>query len=854
MKGEHNTETRRLKAAADLTAAWKRRPLACAALGLGLGLAIGIRLPLPAALGWSLAALGGLGLLRALQRPVLAGLAAWACLAGLGAGLARVQGLRLALTAPPAPELAGLRLRARLLHDEGERPRSRRHIWLVQALELRALSDAVPVPPLPLRLRLSADWEASRDWRPGDVVELFGSLRRPEPPSNPGEFDYRAFLLGRGVDALFSMRNGWPSRVLESGGPLEPRRWVDALGRWLRGGLEAGLEGRALILARGIVLGDKAGLTREDQSEYARSGFADILAVSGAHFGIVLLLSLALLRILTPRRRLQAALGLLVGLGYALVTGFEAPVQRAFALVGLYLLARLLDWECEAPTSLAAGVLAILLFQPGALWEAGFQLSLACTVAVLFLSEPFADALPARWPRWLRLSLGATAAAQVALAPLLAYHFHQLCWPALLAAGVSGLFAVGILGLGLPLAVLGGRLPGAAELLGWPLQRLLLLLDGAAGAMAHWPRAVWSTGLIPAWLPLLFLLWGLAFLYLRGPIRRWGLTGAILLLLAGLLYQGLPWLHRHIGETRLWMLDVGQGDSFLLEFGDGRTLLVDGGPLQPDAGAWVVLPALRALGIQRLDWVLATHADADHIGGLAWVLDQMPCGVLLHNGLPADTETWKAVEAAAERRGVPLRRLGTELPRREDDGPWQVLNPSPPTRRRRSGRPPRPHNNDRSVVLNVEGWLLLTGDLPKAGERRLLKRGLGPVQVLKAGHHGSRSSSSPEFLRALRPAEVLFSCGRANRYGHPSAEALAACREARLWRTDKQGCVFLRRRAGLPLDIRPWRSPAPELLRQAAPAYRSPWRAWEAEKRRAWAEFRRPAALEAEPPEEGDAS
>jgi competence protein ComEC len=267
---------------------------------------------------------------------------------------------------------------------------------------------------------------------------------------------------------------------------------------------------------------------------------------------------------------------------------------------------------------------------------------------------------------------------------------------------------------------------------------------------------------------------------------------------------GLPWAHRHPGETRLWMLDVGQGDSLLLEFEDGRRLLVDAGPARPDAGAWVLVPVLRALGMQRLDWALATHADADHVGGLAAVLDQQACGELLWNGQASPEPYWVAAQAVAAERGIPLRALRSDW-HDPADGPWRVLNPRPPKARH---RPPAKHpdTNGASVVLQVQDWLLLAGDLPKAGEKRLLKAGaLQPVAVLKVGHHGSHGSSSPAWVAALRPKEALISCGARNRFGHPSPEALAALAGVRLWRTDLQGCVALRWGGPLGLTITPWR-------------------------------------------------
>jgi competence protein ComEC len=822
--------------------AWSARPLAAAALGLEGGLVLGRHWALAPAWGWAWTALALGGFAWAVSREEARDLGLWLALACLGLGLGRVQGLRAALDAAPVPDPGPLRLEARLLSDEGLRPVTRRHVFIAQPLRwepLRGQTFAIP----PGGLRLSADAEDAAAWRPGDTVALYGSFREPGPPSDPGQFDYRAYLKGRGLAGSVSAKQGWPTRVLARASAADWRLWLWQLQQRLKAGLAAGLEGRALTLAQGIVLGDKASFTRDDYADYARSGFADILAVSGAHFSLALAMAMLLAGLVTRSRRWQAAVGLVLGLSYAMVTGFEAPVQRAFALMAVWLTARLLDWECEALTSLAFGVLVILLVQPGAMWEAGFQLSVGCAWAVLCLGPVLARGLPGRWPKALRSTLGAAAAAHVALLPLLAFHFHQLCWPGLLACLVSGLFSAGILALGLPLALLGVHSAALAAILGLPLTWLLRALDASAVAMARWPGAAYSSGDAPLWLGAAVLLWTGLLLHYRGRWRRSLLSASIAGLALVLVWPGLVFNHRHPGETRVWMLDIGQGDSFLLEFGDGRHLLVDGGPAQPDAGAWTVVPALRALGIQGLDWALASHADADHIGGLPWVLDQMPVKVLLTNGMEVQTQTWRTLMDKAAEQGVPRRALGNYLAPAPDDGPWEVLWPSREAllpkarhskRRRKSKAKPKLDTNGASVVLRVEDWLLLTGDLPKEAEAQLVLRGLKPIEVLKAGHHGSRNSSSAAFIQRLRPAHALLSCGADNRYGHPSAEALDHLQGVTLWRTDLQGCVFLRKRAGQPVECVPWRPADPAALRVPHPRYHSPWSGLSAVQDQAW--------------------
>ncbi len=497
--------------------------------------------------------------------------------------------------------------------------------------------------------------------------------------------DLRAYLVGRGILWGFSPRQGWPQQRLALGPRWNLRKVLAAWRAWLGQGLSAGLEGAELGLARASLFGDKAGLAHDEAQDFARAGFADVLVLSGTHFALALALWMLLAGRLTLWRRRRAWLGLAFAAAYAAASGFEPPVCRALALVGVWLLARAMDLECEAVLSLAFGAILILLVQPGALWEAGFQLSFGACVSLVCLGPFLAARLPSRWPAWLQQLCGAQLSLQWALLPLLAYHFHVISWPGLLGGLLAVLAIAMVLALGLPLAVLGGRAPGAAWLLGGLLHQVLRFLAWSAQAVTHWHGALFAAGAPSYLLVLGFLAWAYWPAWpMRGKLRRSGLAVSASALLICLLWPGLTWAHRHAGETRLWMLDVGQGDSLLLEFGDGRTLLMDAGPARPDAGAWSVVPAIRALGIQRLDWAAASHADADHVGGLATVLEQVSCRVLLWNGQASQEPRWLEARAMARLQRVPLRSLRAGQ-HSAQDGPWTVLNPCP-----RGAGPTRP--------------------------------------------------------------------------------------------------------------------------------------------------------------------
>jgi len=547
--------------------------------------------------------------------------------------------------------------------------------------------------------------------------------------------------------------------------------------------------------------------------------------VAGLHLAVALALFAALLRLLTPSWRRQAAGSILMGLAYVLACGCPVPALRAGSLLLLFLLSRVFDLEADLVVSLAAGAVIVLLLQPWALAEPGFQMSF-CVTASLMLAKPLSSKLQRFMPAWLAWPLALSAAVQAAALPLVAWHFHQLSWPGFFSGQLALLLLPAIISLSLlvaPLAWLWPPLAAApALLLCWACK----LLDKGAGALAQLPGAAWPCGQpgmpwMLAWAGLVLMA---AWLLLQRRQRPWLLSASCLglaLLLASRVAAGLP--HAHPGLTRAYALAVGQGDGILLEFADGRTLLVDGGPGHPDAGSFVVAPALCSLGISRLDGVAFTHADADHLGGLEWVLGQVPCGHVFESGLsaPEDARPNAQGDAGLLRRvrsTVRRQRLAYSILRAGDSMPGfpeiKVLWPPREGWTLKSAR----QRNDKSLVLDVGGWLLLTGDLGKAGEKALLKAwpDLGRHQVLKLGHHGSAGASSAAFLARLKPSLALVSAGRDNRFGFPRAETLARlpC-DCSLARTDLQGCLRMEHGSGGQVELACWRSAETEALWQA---------------------------------------
>ncbi|MBF7731333.1 DNA internalization-related competence protein ComEC/Rec2 [Pseudomonas sp. N040] len=588
---------------------------------------------------------------------------------------------------------------------------------------------------LPSRLRLG--WYGGPPVHAGERWRLAVKLKRPRGLVNPQGFDYEAWLLAQRIGATGSVKAGeLLQRASGAGG------WRDAVRQRL---LQAPAQGRGGTLAA-LVLGDDSGLSAADWRLLQDTGTVHLLVISGQHIVLLagllyaLVAGLARLGLWPPRMPwLPAACGLAFAgaLGYGLLAGFEVPVRRACVMLAVVLLWRLRFRHLGVWTPLLLALLAVLLVEPLASLQAGFWLSFA---AVAVLALVFSGRLGG-W-RWWHSWWRAQWALSLGLLPLLL----ALQLPISLSAPLANLLAVPWVSvLVVPLALLGClllSLPPLGDALLWLAGGLLVVLFEVLGALAQLSPA-WIFPAVPLWAWLSGMAGVLLLLLPAGvPLRLLGLA-----LLLPLLWP--PLQSPRPGRAEVWVLDVGQGSAVLVRTA-GHTLLYDAGPRSGDfdQGARTVLPALRHLGIRRLDRLLLSHADADHSGGAPAVFAGLPVAQVL-SGEAAALPPQLNAQACAEDAGWSWDGVQFRL--------WRW--------------PQAPEGNPSSCVLRVQAHgesVLLTGDIDQAAERALQKSGW-PLQSdwLLSPHHGSRSSSSPAFLRAVGPQAVLISRGNHNPYGHP---------------------------------------------------------------------------------------
>lgn len=660
-------------------------------------------------------------------------------------------------------------------------------------------------------------------WQYGDVLRMTLRLRPPRNFSTPGSFDYEGYLARQGIyltaflwDDARIERIGWQGNVV--------RGYVERLRREIRKFFSNHVEGQTAAVLRALIIGDEGGLTKDTRTAFSRAGVAHVLSISGLHISFVAAASYGawwwllgrsrymLLRFVMPK--LAALLTIPPVLFYAGLAGGNIATWRAVLMIVVYLLAVLFGRQEEVYRSLALAALLISMLWPGAILDISFQLSFLSVLGIILGMTQFVawrarrrarrPAVQPSWKdrllHWCAVSLVVSFCAILGTAPLTAFHFNQVSVVGLLA----NLFIVPLLGSG---AVLLGLLTAVALFLHSGFATLVLF---CAGFVTH--LGVWLTQLVGTWpwaafsvvtptLLELFLFYGClgclwcVFFSARGPLVTAGVyasCGFALLLLC----DGLFWLHDRYfhQDLRVTFLDVGQGDAAVVELPGSQVMVIDGGGFASedfDAGEAILAPFLWSRKIGQVDILVMSHPQLDHYGGLAFLAEHFSPRELWFNGDQSSAARFAHLWTALQRNQVVLKQLCRDAP---------VFSLSPV--QAQVLHPPCHHAgfdaNNASLVLRLSHGdidILFSGDVEAAGEQELVAHnGAVASEILKAPHHGSRTSSTAAFVEAVNPQVVVASLGNHNRFKFPAEEVVQRYekRQCRFLRTDLDGAVSIR--------------------------------------------------------------
>jgi len=614
-------------------------------------------------------------------------------------------------------------------------------------------------------------------------------VQLPEPATaEPGAV---LRISGRWIPRPVTLR---PSDGLLVAAQVQAMPGSASLGEWLRGRVtvsSARLFGDRAGVVDALILGRREGMDLTVREAFAQAGLVHLLAISGFHVGLLASWVILLLQALAVRRQHAWLLGAATAVGYVALLGWPAPATRAAWLTVLAALGILRQRAVGRAALLATACLGVLVVDPWAVFNLGAWLSVT-SIAGLAAATRWSDrALGTGWGwRMLAASVGST----LATAPLTAAILGAVA-PIGIVLNFAAIPLAAVAIPGVLLSIVADQfLPAAAATLAAGSGLALAGLEGLARTGGSVPgghvvtEPSWTAAL--PWLAVAGLgWWGIS----GGSTRyvalgRWGWSAALACWVL-VVRDGWPRGGDGNGALTLHFLDVGQGDAAAIRTPAGRWILVDAGPADDriDAGRRVVAPFLLRRGVRRLEVALVSHAHADHLGGLPAVLSRIPAAVVLEPGMAAPDpgyrdflnwvvttgQPWRGV-----RRGDRFLLDGVEFAFLHPDTTWAGWGLD---------------LNENSAVVRIR-WgrftALLTGDAGFPAES-LLAGIVGPVDLLKVGHHGSRGSSGAGFLAEVTPTVAVISAGRNNRHGHPAQAALARLAEAgvAVFRTDRDGTV-----------------------------------------------------------------
>ncbi len=651
---------------------------------------------------------------------------------------------------------------------------------------------------------LQLPWQSRFELLPGQIVRLSDAeLQIADGPRNPGQFDFRQFLMRRGISAVCRLNEEAQVAIVADRFELTlESAMMYPLRRRLMAGLDAYLPTDVAGLLKALLLGVRSDLEKHIKDDFAGAGVLHVLAISGLHVGFIAWL-LLLIFSFVPLPRTRQHLLVIAGLcGYMLLATANPPVVRATLMASLLLLAKNLERRCHPFQFILVAISGILIWEPAQLFRVDFQFSCIAVFSILlFLPRlmPIAHRLaswipvePWRSPIMNGILLPGclSIAAQIGTMPLTAFYFQQV-------SPLSFLFSIAVIPLAGLLVVLGSilmlltacQLPVAADLADIVVLIAKMLNNGVAFA-ADLPLSRVAMSQPDAMDLLLYL--AIVVLAFSGG-RRWLRKLCALVILLALALSALNNGQR-FDELQILMLDVRQGDAALLMTPGDVNVLIDAGPAGEfwDAGERVVEPVMRHLGNTYIDHLFISHAHLDHIGGAFYLLDQ---GLVGNAYLPESEKRDVLADSLVNlcrRQNVALHflKMGDVVSLDQETRAYVF---GPPEKIPAGG-----DLNNHSLVFQIlyrGRRLLFTGDIEYEAESSLLAWGANlKSDFLKIAHHGSRTSSSESFLEAVSPRIATISCARNNRFGHPSPLVLArlSALEIHYYQTANHGAIWLK--------------------------------------------------------------
>ncbi len=631
---------------------------------------------------------------------------------------------------------------------------------------------------------------------PGNFINLTGTYTKGRETRNPGEFDYNRYLREKGISGIVTTYNAGDFKVLNKGRIFFLSE-IFQIRKSIFRRISDLQNGQTASLLKSLLLADRSDIDYETKTEFINSGVIHVLAVSGLHTGfIILFLLLAFGRFNIYIRSIAAILGLLI---FMCITGLPVSVFRASVMAIIIIVAFMLNRSTNLFNSLALAALVILIVSPDEIYSAGFQLSFSAVLSIGVILPLFQKGIKKlniknNLLRYFILLFAVSISVEIGTLPVTLAYFRKLS----LIAPITNLVVIPLIGLIL-LVALGTLLisivfPYIAAVYAAAndfFTFILFKFIKTSGSLEYsfiWIRNfLLYDALIFYSLLTFFIFFFKKFNSVTARISLLALVIINFLILSSfnnkVLFQK--------NELNLMMIDVGQGDSFLLQMPDGKSVLIDAGPASNyfNTGEYIIIPLLNYLGIDRIDYGFISHLDLDHYGGFVSLIHNKRVKRIFKPSLDTADQNDRKFEKYLIENKIPFSYYQRDIMKLKNLRIYSLYNKLENSCSK----------NERSGVIKIvfgENSFLFTGDAESNREKILLKvyKSFLKSDILKVGHHGSSSGSSINFIKVVNPKISLISAGNQNKFGHPSSKILERLRtiKSKIYRTDKLGAVLFR--------------------------------------------------------------
>lgn len=634
---------------------------------------------------------------------------------------------------------------------------------------------------------------------PGNPVFITGVYKKGRERRNPGEFDYNKYLRSNGISGLLTCYDTKDIKIINS-----ERNFFKSIIFDIRKSIDESIKNlnrpESAALLRGLLLADRSEIDYQTKNEFINSGVIHVLAVSGLHTGFIAFILFFLLgRFNLYVRSILTILGIFA---FMFLTGVPSSVFRASIMAVVIIIAFLTNRDTNVFNSIFLAALIILLFDPSEIFAPGFQLSFLAVLSIaaiypLIQKEIENLKIKNKVIKYFVLFMGVSFSAQIGTLPVTLIYFGKLSLVAL-AANLIVIPAIGII-IGIAIFSLAVNIvfPWLASFYSAANDIIILILlkiIHIAGSLdfSYLPVKNFSAYDLIVFYALLILL---LFFYKKFE-KNFSMIVLILLCAANLVVlislDNKELLERN--KFNLMMIDVGQGDSFLIKFPNNETALIDAGDVSPyfDNGERIVMPLLNYLGIEKIDYGFISHMDADHFGGFVSLIHFNKIKKIFKPKIDSSDITDVKFEKYLKKNKIPFSYYSRKKIRIGNTNLY-ILNDLKDNFYNGLSK-----NNKSGVIKMDFGKIsfLFTGDIEAKAENYYSKKYKSFLKsdVLKAAHHGSITSSTLKFINFVKPGISLISDGIQNKFGHPSSIVLNRLKsfKSKIYRTDKSGAILLR--------------------------------------------------------------